>query len=92
MAVLYDNIDSLKNYFIVDLNFEYIMIPLFFTLQLWKQGGVQCLKYFLKVLNTTQCVVFHFIPLAAKKRDSSYLVFILRSRVFQRKVPHLYND
>ena len=67
MAILYDNIDSLKNYLIVDLNFEYIMIPLFFILQLWKQGGVQCLKYFLKVLNTTQCAVFHFYSTRGKK-------------------------
>ena len=68
------------------------MTPLFFILQLWKQGGVQCLRYFLKFLNTTQCVVFHFYSTRGKKRDSFYLAFILGSRVFQRKVPHLYND
>ena len=65
------------------------MTPLFFILQLWKQGGVLCLKFFLKVLNTTQCVVFHFYSTRGKERD---LAFILGSRVFQRKVPHLYND
>ena len=69
MAILYDNIDSLKNYLIVDVNFEYIMIPLFFILQLWKQGGVLCLKFFLKVLNTTQCVVFHFYSTRGKKKE-----------------------